>query len=78
MSLEDSPLRNLLTGLRSWRTMLPRVANNTVGSVFLQSGATAWVLSTSQVGGPRADIAPVAPLAFVPRQGRERTHENAS
>jgi predicted Abi (CAAX) family protease len=78
MSLEDSPLRNLLTGLRSWCTMLPRVANNTVGSVFLQAGATAWVLSTSQVGGPRADIAPVAPLAFVPRQSRERTHENAS
>jgi predicted Abi (CAAX) family protease len=64
-SLEDSPLRNLFTGLRSWRTILPRVASNTVGSVFLQAGAAAWVLSTSQVGGPRNDIAPVAPLAFV-------------
>jgi predicted Abi (CAAX) family protease len=64
ISLEEHPLRNVLTGLRSWRTMLPRVANNVVGEVFLNHGASVWVLSTSQVGGHHPDIEPLPPLAW--------------
>jgi predicted Abi (CAAX) family protease len=44
--------------------MLPRVANNVVGEVFLNHGASVWVLSTSQVGGHHPDIEPLPPLAW--------------
>ena len=63
-TLEDEPLRNLLTGLGSWRTMLPRLASDTVVRVFLEQGASAWVLRTSQVGGYDPDIEPIAPMTL--------------
>ncbi|MEB3290396.1 MAG: CAAX protease [Leptolyngbya sp.] len=63
-SLEDEPLRNLMMGLGSWRTVLPRKASDVVVWQFLQSGASAWVLRTSQVGGYDSTIAPIAPMTF--------------
>ena len=63
-SLQDQPLRNLLMGLGSWRTVLPRKASDVVVSQFLKYGASAWVLRTSQVGGYDSDIEPVAPMTF--------------
>jgi predicted Abi (CAAX) family protease len=63
-SLEDDPIKNLVTGLLSWRAILPRVANDTVLETFLKLGATAWVLRTNQIGGYNPDIEPVAPITF--------------
>ncbi len=63
-SLQDQPLRNLLMGLGSWRTVLPRKASDVVVSQFLKYGASVWVLRTSQVGGHDPDIEPIAPMTF--------------
>ncbi|MGF1568019.1 MAG: CAAX protease [Nodosilinea sp.] len=63
-SIEDEPLRNLLMGLGSWRTVLPRKASDVVVRMFLNYGASAWVLRTSQVGGYDPDIEPIAPMTF--------------
>jgi predicted Abi (CAAX) family protease len=63
-TLEDDPLRNLRTGLGSWRTMLPRLASDTVVRTFLKYGATVWVLRTSQIGGNDPDIEPIAPMTL--------------
>jgi len=64
ISLEDHPLKNLLKALVSWRTMLPRLANDAIVKIFLEQGASVWVLRTNQVGGFDPDIEPVAPTAF--------------
>jgi len=64
ISLEDHPLSNLLRGLVSWRTMLPRLASDTIVELFLSQGAAMWVLRTNQVGGFDPDIEPVAPTTF--------------
>jgi predicted Abi (CAAX) family protease len=63
-TLEDEPLRNLVTGLGSWRTILPRLASDAVVKSFLREGATVWVLRTNQVGGFDPDIEPIAPMTL--------------
>ncbi|MBD2426939.1 CAAX protease [Phormidium sp. FACHB-1136] len=63
-TLEDDPLKTLGRGLVSWRTVLPRVASNSITECFLRQGATAWMLRTNQLGGENPEIAPLAPLAF--------------
>ncbi len=63
-SIEDEPIRNLIMGLGSWRTVLPRKASDVVVYQFLHYGAAAWVLRTSQVGGHDPDIEPIAPMTF--------------
>jgi predicted Abi (CAAX) family protease len=63
-TLEDEPLRNLWIGLGSWRTLLPRKASDTIASVFLEQGASVWVLRTNQIGGQDPDIEPIAPITI--------------
>jgi predicted Abi (CAAX) family protease len=63
-SIEDEPLRNLIMGFGSWRTVFPRKASDVVVHKFLKYGASAWVLRTSQVGGHDPDIEPIAPMTF--------------
>ncbi|MDX2241168.1 MAG: CAAX protease [Leptolyngbyaceae cyanobacterium bins.302] len=63
-TLEDEPLRNLITGLGSWRTMLPRLASDTVVKIFLDQGARVWVLRTNQIGGYDPHIEPIAPMTL--------------
>jgi predicted Abi (CAAX) family protease len=63
-NLEDFPLKSLGRGLISWRTMLPRKASDTVTKVFLDHGASLWVLRTNQVGGYDPDIEPIAPFTL--------------
>jgi predicted Abi (CAAX) family protease len=63
-SLEDQPLHDLLQGLGSWRSLLPRLACESVLKVFLDMGASALVLRANQVGGRNPRIAPVAPLSL--------------
>ncbi len=62
--LEDRPVRNLFMGLASWRTLLPRLASDTVAQIFLEQGASVWVLRTNQVGGNDPDIEPLAPMTI--------------
>ncbi len=63
-TLEDDPIGNLVAGLGSWRTMLPRLASDTVVKIFLEHGASVWVLRTNQVGGYDPDIEPIAPMTL--------------
>jgi predicted Abi (CAAX) family protease len=63
-TLEDEPLHNLWAGLLSWRTLLPRKASDTIVQVFLEQGASVWVLRTNQVGGNDPNIAPIAPMTL--------------
>ncbi len=54
---------NLVTALTSWRTILPRQAQDELSILFLRHGAALWVLHTSQVGGVDPSIVPIAPTA---------------
>jgi predicted Abi (CAAX) family protease len=63
-TLEDEPVRNLITGLGSWRTLLPRLASDTVVKIFLDHGASVWVLRSNQIGGYDPDIEPIAPMTL--------------
>lgn len=64
ITFEDRPLQKLVMGLGSWRSLLPRLANDTVARVFLQQGASVWVLRTQQVGGTDPDIEAIAPMTL--------------
>lgn len=59
-SLREKPLVNLLRGLATWRAMTPRWASNAVTEVFLEHGASVWVLRTNQVGNFDPDMLPKA------------------
>lgn len=63
-TLEDNPIRNLLTGLGSWRTMFPRLSSDKIARIFLKYGAAIWVLRTNQIGGYDPDIEPIAPTSM--------------
>ncbi len=52
---------NILTALKSWRTILPREAHDELSLLFLRHGAQLWFLQTNQVGGDNPDIFPIAP-----------------
>jgi len=59
-SLDERPLVNILRSFSSWRTITPRGASNAVTKVFLEYGASAWVLRTNQVGNYDPEMAPKA------------------
>lgn len=61
ISPEEDALQNIRMGLISWRTLLPRLASETIAKLFLEQGASIWVLRTNQVGGYDPDIEPIAP-----------------
>lgn len=61
ISPEENALEGLLRGLGSWRTLLPRLASETVTQQFIEQGAMLWVLRTNQVGGDDPDIEPIVP-----------------
>jgi predicted Abi (CAAX) family protease len=59
--LADNPVTTVVNALTSWRSLLPRLANDSLGSIFLNHGASLWLLQTYQVGGWDRDIEPIAP-----------------
>lgn len=59
--MAPSGLNNLLAGLTSWRTALPRGTQDDLSLVFLRHGAQLWFFRTNQVGGLNPDIVPIAP-----------------
>jgi predicted Abi (CAAX) family protease len=64
ISPEEDFFQGVSVGLRSWRTLLPRVASEAIAKQFLDQGATLWVLRTNQIGGDDPDIEPIAPTPF--------------
>ncbi len=58
---EDSGLSTALQALGSWRTVLPRQAQEELSIRFLKHGAKLWILRTNQIGGNDPDIYPIAP-----------------
>jgi predicted Abi (CAAX) family protease len=70
VSFEERPLKHLLRAIASFRTILPRLASDTITKIFLEQGAMVWVLRTSQVGGFDDDIEPVSPTNL--RFGRNK------
>jgi predicted Abi (CAAX) family protease len=59
--LADSPVSTVVNALTSWRSLLPRLANDSLAEIFLNHGASLWLLQTYQVGGWDEDIEPIAP-----------------
>ena len=57
-------ISNLFEGITTWRTMIPRRAQDEIATILLKNGATLWVLRTNQVGGLDPDITPRAPTAL--------------
>jgi predicted Abi (CAAX) family protease len=55
---------NPLVGLMSWRTMLPRGAQDGITKIFSHRQAAIWFLNTFQVGGANPDIWPIAPTVL--------------
>ncbi len=55
---------NPILGLMSWRTMLPRGAQDGMAKIFSRRGATIWFFNTYQVGGENPDIFPIAPTVL--------------
>ena len=52
---------SIWAGLTSWRTIMPRQAQDELAALFLKQGAKLWFLQTFQVGGWNPKILPLAP-----------------
>ena len=63
-NLEDGMVANLWRGVFSWRTILPAYAAYTIARVFVEQGASAWVLRTNQIGGDEPNIEPLPPFPY--------------
>ncbi len=59
--LADRPVTTIANALTSWRSLLPRLANDQLAEILLEHGASLWLLRTNQVGGWDEDIEPIAP-----------------
>jgi predicted Abi (CAAX) family protease len=55
---------NPIVGLVSWKTMLPRGAQDGIAKIFNRRGATIWFLNTNQVGGINPNIFSIAPTVL--------------
>ncbi|AFY32166.1 type II CAAX prenyl endopeptidase Rce1 family protein [Calothrix sp. PCC 7507] len=55
---------SIWAGLTTWRTIMPRLAQDDLTAIFLKHGATMQILRTNQVGGWQPDITPIAPTVF--------------
>ncbi len=56
-----------LAQILSWRTLLPRYAQDRLARIFWQHRAQLWLLHTYQVGGWDREIAPLAPTSLLGR-----------
>jgi predicted Abi (CAAX) family protease len=61
-SFEDNPLVSAWMAILTWRTVLPREASDSIARIFLEHGASAWVLGTSLVGGDNENLEAVVPI----------------
>jgi len=59
--LADQPIPTVAKALTSFSSLLPRLANDALTEIFLNYGASFWVLRTNQVSGHNPKIKPLAP-----------------
>ncbi|AKG24746.1 CPBP family glutamic-type intramembrane protease [Calothrix sp. 336/3] len=59
--------RSIWAGLTSWRTMMPRQAEDELATLFFRHGADLWFLRSNQVGGWQDGILPIAPTPLLGR-----------
>ncbi|WP_299412293.1 CPBP family glutamic-type intramembrane protease [Acaryochloris sp. IP29b_bin.148] len=52
---------DFIAQILSWRTLIPRVAQDQIIRIFLNQGTPLWFLNTNQVGGWNPGISPLAP-----------------
>ncbi len=64
LGISENALRNVMRGLGTWRTLLPRKTSDTFAQVFLEHDAAVWALATYQVGGDNPNIEPVPAFTF--------------
>jgi predicted Abi (CAAX) family protease len=62
--LAHRPINTIANALTSWRSLLPRLANDLIAEIFLEYGASLWLLKTNQIGGWDEEIEPIAPTKF--------------
>ncbi|MBP0020839.1 MAG: CPBP family intramembrane metalloprotease [Cyanobacteria bacterium SBLK] len=55
---------NLVNVILSWRSLFPRRVHDEIANIFLDNGASLWVLRTNQVGGFDAATSPLAPTVL--------------
>ncbi|MEL7034658.1 MAG: peptidase [Cyanobacteria bacterium J06592_8] len=60
----ETPVETLYKTIASWRTLLPRWTCDQVAMIFLQLGASLWLLRSNQVGGNDPSLKPIAPTDF--------------
>ena len=65
ISIDNFQIKNLLTGLISWRTAMPRQAHDEYAATFLQNGAQLWFLRPNQIGGNDPGVAPLEPTLLL-------------
>ncbi len=56
---------SIWAGLSSWQTMMPRLAQDELATLFFKHGAKLWFLRTNQIGGWNPDIIPLAPTGLL-------------
>jgi len=65
LSIDNFQPKNLITGLISWRTAMPRQAHDEFAKLFLHHGAKIWVLRPNQIGGADPGVAPLEPTLLL-------------
>jgi predicted Abi (CAAX) family protease len=63
----DNPsfIVTLLRAFTTWRSVVPRRAEDEISRIFLQQSAVEWVLRTNQVGGFISVVDPIAPTTLL-------------
>ncbi len=65
LSIDNFQIKNLLTGLISWRTAMPRQAHDELAMLFLHHGADLWFLRSQIIGGNNPGFAPLEPTLLL-------------
>ncbi len=65
LSIDNFQIKNLLTGLISWRTAMPRQGHDELAMLFFHNQASLWFLRSNIIGGNNPDIAPLEPTLLL-------------
>jgi len=60
----DNLILTFIKAITTWRTIMPRQAQDEIATILLKNGGSLWIIRTNQVGGFDPDIAPLATTAF--------------
>ncbi len=60
----DNLFLTFIKAITTWRTVMPRQAQDEIATILLKYGGSLWIIRTNQVGGFDSDIAPRAATAF--------------